>query len=101
MEQRVTDIVGELELLIARLVDNYVMTVTESLCAMENDNPRAMGQSGLVAQRAHILARLDVLDGLAADLRDCRLRNAGGDGSAGDDFGMPAACRSREVGEAP
>lgn len=98
MGKQAAEAVGELELLIGRLVDNYVMAVTESLCSMENDNPGVMRKSGLVAQRAQILARLDALDALAAGLRD-RGPRAGDPGSG--PTGRPATPHPQGRGAAP
>lgn len=98
MGKQAAEAVGELELLIGRLVDNYVMAVTESLCSMENDNPGVMQQSGLVAQRAQILARLDALDELAAGLRDCSPR--AGDAGSGP-TGRLATRQPQGSGAAP
>lgn len=69
MKAQVTETVGEMELLVAELVDNYVMVVTEWLCSMENDNPGMRGRPEFIEQRAKILAGLDTLEDLLVDLR--------------------------------
>lgn len=69
MKAQVTDTVREMEFLVAELVDNYVMVVTEWLCSIENDNPGMRGRSEFVEQRAKILAGLDMLEDLLVDLR--------------------------------
>lgn len=77
MEDQIAKAVDDLELQVGRLVDNYVMAVTERLCSIENDNPRVMGQSGFVEKRARILAGLDALDELVAGLRVSGARPGG------------------------
>lgn len=70
MEQRIANVMCDLELAVARLVDTYVAVVTEGLCAMEHENPRIMEQAGFVERKALILKGLDALDGLVAGLRE-------------------------------
>lgn len=77
MEDGTARAAGDLELQIGRLVDNYVMAVTERLCSLESHNPRVMGQSGFVEKRARILAGLDALDELVAGLRVSGARAGG------------------------
>jgi hypothetical protein len=53
----------------ARLVDQYVMTVTEGLCALESENGGVMAQPDIEDRKARILKGLDTLDGLMVSIR--------------------------------
>lgn len=51
------------------LIDSYVMTVTESLCALESENRQIMERPEILDRKARILESLDVLDRLMAKHR--------------------------------
>lgn len=53
-----------------RLLDEYVMVVTEGLCALENENPRIMEQPQVLDRKTRILELLDTLDMLTASHRN-------------------------------
>lgn len=54
----------------ARLVDAYVMAVTEGLCSLEHQAPGVMTRPGISDRKARILQGLDVLDGLLTEYRE-------------------------------
>lgn len=60
---------GEISDRVARVVDSYVMAVTERLCALENRDRDATERSEFVERKARILESLDVLDRLVAAFR--------------------------------
>ena len=70
MEQRITQALCDLELLVTRLVDNYVMIVTEGLCSMENENGPVTQTPEIIDRKARILAGLDNLDRLMSSYQN-------------------------------
>lgn len=74
MGQEVLHAVSEAEILKAcegldRLLDEYVMVVTEGLCTLENENPQIMKQEQVHDRKTRILELLDTLDMLTANHR--------------------------------
>lgn len=51
------------------LVDAFVLAVTESLCLLEKDHPRAMQASHLQSRKTAILDCLETLDDMVARYR--------------------------------
>lgn len=52
-----------------RLVDEYVIVVTERLCSLDNEMPGLMQRSDMSDHKARILRGLEALDRLVADYR--------------------------------
>lgn len=71
MSQEITPSASDADILreteyFARLVDQFVMVVTEGLCSMENENSRVARNPEIIVRKARILDGLDNLDRMMA-----------------------------------